>query len=75
LKILIEGHTDNQGEKDKNQALSEARAMRIKTELIKKGIDASRLQTVGYGSEKPILANDSEQNRQQNRRVEFLILE
>lgn len=72
-KIIIAGHTDNQGDKKLNQLLSQNRARVIANYLIEKGISEERLEVVGYGSSKPIAPNDSEENRMKNRRVEFTI--
>jgi outer membrane protein OmpA-like peptidoglycan-associated protein len=69
-RIEISGHTDNVGKKKANQILSEKRAQACRDYLVSKGIDASRLTTVGYGDERPIAPNDNEQGRQQNRRIE-----
>ena len=68
-RFLVEGHTCDLGEKESNQSLSEARAKRIVRELIRQGISAERLRPVGYGSTSPVAPNDSEENRQKNRRV------
>lgn len=72
--ILIEGHTDNQGSLQLNQALSQDRAMAIKNYLITKGIANLRINVKGWGSSKPVTDNSTEENRQINRRVEFTIL-
>lgn len=74
LRIRLEGHTDNQGDAAKNQMLSEQRAEAIKTFLVKYGVAAERLQTAGFGSTRPVAANDAEASRRQNRRVEFVVL-
>jgi outer membrane protein OmpA-like peptidoglycan-associated protein len=74
VKIEISGHTDNSGNATYNQQLSNNRAQSVKTYLVERGIDSKRLFTKGYGSEKPIRPNDTEENRQLNRRIEFKIL-
>jgi chemotaxis protein MotB len=77
--VGIEGHTDNvpiqrSGWAD-NKALSYARANAVADYLVEKhGIDSGRLMTIGYGEDKPIADNDSAGGRQQNRRVEIIIL-
>ena len=71
LKITIEGHTDNAGNKASNQTLSEQRAASVKTALVNKGIAADRIKTVGYGQEKPIADNSTEEGKAKNRRVEI----
>ncbi len=72
LKIAIEGHTDNSGEASHNKKLSNDRANAVMKTLITSGIDKNRLTAKGFGSEKPLLANDSEQNKAKNRRVELV---
>jgi len=74
MEILLEGHTDNQGETLKNVKLSEDRVLQVKKYLLSKGIAAERIQTKAWGPAKPIASNLTEQNRQKNRRVEFTIL-
>ncbi len=71
LKIVIEGHTDNVGNPASNQALSEQRAASIKTALVNKGISPDRIKTVGYGQDKPVAGNDTEDGKAKNRRVEI----
>jgi formylglycine-generating enzyme required for sulfatase activity len=68
-RIMIEGHTDNTGNAGKNQVLSENRAKAIKAELVEKGIDAGRMETIGYGASKPVADNKTADGRTQNRRV------
>lgn len=75
LKIQINGHTDNTGDKKLNQELSKLRAVEIQKFLIKKGISKDRLIAKGFGESKPILPNTSYENKAVNRRVEFEILE
>lgn len=73
LKILIEGHTDNQGTPAGNQALSEKRAAAVKAYLVANyGVDGGRLTTKGYGQTKPVATNDTPEGRQNNRRVELV---
>lgn len=71
--VSIEGHTDNQGKVEYNQKLSEDRAAAVLAYLVKKGIAASRLTSLGYGMTKPLQSNDTEAGQQKNRRVEFKI--
>lgn len=74
-KIRIAGHTDNVGSVQSNQILSENRAKSVANYLISKGVSPLQITTIGYGELKPIATNDTEEGRQQNRRVEFEILE
>ncbi|KYF98506.1 cell envelope biogenesis protein OmpA [Sorangium cellulosum] len=74
IKLLsIEGHTDNQGTIDYNDRLAHNRAIAVRVYLINKGIQSERLTSVGYGSRRPLVANDTPEGRQRNRRVEFHI--
>ncbi|HET7024638.1 MAG TPA: OmpA family protein [Gemmatimonadales bacterium] len=73
LKVLIEGHTDNQGAAAGNQTLSEKRAAAVKAYLVANyGVAAARLTTKGYGETKPVATNDTPEGRQDNRRVELV---
>ncbi len=67
----IEGHTDNTGKEPANDLLSEKRAQRCLENLVSKGIASERLNYIGFGSKKPVVPNDSRENRQLNRRVEI----
>jgi outer membrane protein OmpA-like peptidoglycan-associated protein len=71
--IEIQGHTDNVGTENYNEALSERRADAVTSYLRSKGIGTSRLIPKGYGETAPKYANTSEEGRSLNRRVEFLI--
>lgn len=73
-KLEIKGHTDNVGEKDYNQKLSEQRAEAVKQYLISKGILATRITAQGFGETKPIASNDTKDGREKNRRVEFIVI-
>lgn len=74
ISIMIEGHTDGIGGDSRNDALSLQRAESVKSYLIKKGIDALRMSTKGYGKKKPIASNKDEFGRQLNRRTEIIIV-
>jgi OmpA-OmpF porin, OOP family len=74
LKLSIEGHTDNSGNTAHNKTLSEERAKTVLNSLISKNIDSNRLKSVGFGSDKPLVANDTEENKAKNRRVELVKL-
>ncbi|GAB2772378.1 hypothetical protein GCM10027275_14070 [Rhabdobacter roseus] len=73
-EILIEGHTDGQGTEAYNQKLSERRAAAVAQYLRSDKVARKRLDTVGYGKMQPIASNDTEAGRQQNRRVEVVIV-
>jgi OmpA-OmpF porin, OOP family len=74
-KIEISGHTDTSGPEDYNQRLSELRARAVYNYFINNGIDKARLTVIGYGETKPKVPNDTRENREKNRRVEFKIME
>jgi OmpA-OmpF porin, OOP family len=73
LKLNIEGHTDNTGKVDKNQALSQSRAEAVVAYLKSKGVDDSRLTGIGYGQDQPVEDNKTPAGRAKNRRVEMKI--
>ncbi len=74
MQIEISGHTDNKGSDEYNKNLSNLRAKSVLDQLILSGIEASRLTSIGFGEEKPIATNDTEEGRQLNRRTEFKVL-
>jgi outer membrane protein OmpA-like peptidoglycan-associated protein len=74
IRIRITGHTDNVGSDKANQRLSEGRANSVRNDLIKRGIAGNRIEAEGKGESQPIDTNDTEEGRQNNRRVEFMIL-
>ncbi|PLK44641.1 OmpA family protein [Emticicia sp. TH156] len=74
LMVEISGHTDNIGKDSDNQALSEKRAMAVVAYLTAQGVAATRLKAVGYGEARPLMPNDTDENRRQNRRIEMKIL-
>ncbi|MEA2110576.1 MAG: OmpA family protein [Campylobacterota bacterium] len=71
LVLLVHGHTDNKGSDTYNHKLSKERAASVRKAIITEGIESSRLQSQGYGEEKPIASNETEEGRAQNRRVEL----
>lgn len=73
IEIELEGHTDGRGDPRANIALSEERVEAVKQYLVSKGISEKRVVGKGYGGAKPMVSNDTEENRQMNRRVEFKI--
>ena len=72
--ILLAGHTDNVGDDDANMILSKNRSEAVKSYLIMKGIDESRIRVTYFGETKPIADNNTSEGRQKNRRVEFTIV-
>ncbi|MGV3622746.1 MAG: OmpA family protein [Archangium sp.] len=72
-KLVIEGHTDITGEPSANQPLSVARAQAVKKYLEGRGVAANRLEAVGYGHDRPVDSNETEEGRAKNRRVEFKV--
>lgn len=76
VKVLIEGHTDNTGDRKENITLSVYRAKEVAKYLINKhSINENRFEVVGKGPDVPVAPNDTPENRQKNRRVVFKILE
>ncbi len=73
--VEIQGHTDAQGDGEKNRDLSERRAGSVRTWLIQHGVDTLRLRARGYGDSHPQSTNRTAQGRSSNRRVEFLIID
>jgi OmpA-OmpF porin, OOP family len=71
LQMVIEGHTDDVGADAANQKLSENRAAAVKNYLVKKGVDASRVNSTGYGETQPVADNKTAAGKQKNRRVEL----
>lgn len=72
--ISVEGHTDDVGSSDHNNALSKSRAEAVRAYLISKGISTERIKATGFGATKPQVTNADDASRAQNRRVEFRIL-
>lgn len=74
VEIELEGHTDNRGDRVKNQLLSQQRVDKVKEYLVSKGINGRRIRGKGFGGSRPIAKNDTEEARRLNRRVEFRIV-
>jgi outer membrane protein OmpA-like peptidoglycan-associated protein len=75
-KLRIAGHTDNTGKSDANKTLSQGRAESVQNWLVNiQSMDKSRLDPMGYGDTRPVAKNDTAANKEQNRRVEFIIWE
>jgi outer membrane protein OmpA-like peptidoglycan-associated protein len=75
LRLRVEGHSDADGSDLYNLRLSERRAIAVRDYLVSHGVDASRLVAVGYGEALPLASNKTVEGREQNRRVEFIVLE
>ena len=73
LTVELAGHTDNVGSEAYNLKLSDERAQTVRQALIEQGISPERMASKGYGSSKPLVANDSEEHRAKNRRTEMII--
>ena len=74
IEIELSAHTDSRGSDDYNLKLSDNRARSVMEYILSKGIEARRLTYHGYGETMPVANNDTDENRQLNRRVEFKIL-
>jgi OOP family OmpA-OmpF porin len=74
-KIEVQGHTDDRGYRALNDTLSQARANAVMKAMIQRGIAADRLTAKGYGQNRPLVENTTEEGRQKNRRVQFIIVE
>jgi outer membrane protein OmpA-like peptidoglycan-associated protein len=72
MRIEIQGHTDNKGSAKYNAKLSDRRAASVRKYLVSHGVAADRLVSHGYGLSRPLVPNDTEQNRALNRRVQFM---
>lgn len=74
MEIEIGGHTDNYGSDEYNIKLSHERANAVRNYLVQDWISENRVSFLGYGESKPEVSNDTDEGRQINRRVEFVIL-
>ena len=72
-KVRLAGHTDNVGQPEDNKALSQARAESVRKQLIAFGCAPESIKAYGYGDTKPVASNETEEGRQQNRRVEITL--
>jgi outer membrane protein OmpA-like peptidoglycan-associated protein len=69
----VEGHTDSTGSDDYNQALSERRAAAVKVQIVSTGMAEAEVRAVGLGETQPVASNDTDEGRQQNRRVVIVV--
>lgn len=74
LRIEISGHTDNTGNDEHNMELSLKRAAAVMTALLERGISVKRLEVAGYGAKRPLVPNNTEENKALNRRVEVKVV-
>jgi len=74
-KLAIEGHASSEGDAARNVKLSDDRAKAVMKYIVDKGVDAGRLSAKGFGAKKPIADNATEEGKEKNRRVEFVIAE
>ncbi len=72
--LEIGGHTDSDGTEESNVILSEDRAKAVYAYLVSRGVNESRLRFKGYGEMQPLVPNDSESNKEKNRRTAFKVL-
>ena len=72
-KILIIGHTDNIGDRESNQRLSESRAGSVRQYLVRSGVSPDQLGAMGFGATRPIYDNSTPEGRAKNRRIEFVV--
>jgi OOP family OmpA-OmpF porin len=73
-KVQVEGHTDSTGAAGHNKELSQKRAESVRAFLVKEGVKGTRLVAKGFGPDKPIADNTTDEGKEKNRRVEFNIL-
>lgn len=73
VRMIIEGHTDSDGDSMRNQLLSLRRAIAVWRHLVESGAGDSQLVVIGYGQERPLVPNDSDANKSRNRRIRFVV--
>jgi outer membrane protein OmpA-like peptidoglycan-associated protein len=71
--VLVEGHTDSDGDDGANTTLSLARATAVRDALVSAGVDAALLRVRGHGEQRPVAPNDTPANKARNRRVDLLL--
>jgi outer membrane protein OmpA-like peptidoglycan-associated protein len=72
-RVVVEGHSDNSGEKMRNVELSQERAARVRNFLINAGVNAQRIESRGFGPDQPVAPNATEAGRKKNRRVDLIV--
>uniref|UniRef100_UPI0025EADF0E OmpA family protein n=1 Tax=uncultured Hyphomicrobium sp. TaxID=194373 RepID=UPI0025EADF0E len=72
-RVEVSGHTDNEGEPDRNQRLSDRRARAVVKSLVYAGVPVDRLSAVGFGAERPVADNSTPEGMARNRRIEFRV--
>jgi OmpA-OmpF porin, OOP family len=73
VKVKVGSYTDNTGDKEANLRLSQDRATNVMRELVRRGVDSSRLEAEGYGEEHPVADNSTPEGRQMNRRISLRV--
>lgn len=73
-RVIIEGHTNSDGDPERNKRLSEARARAVLQQLVARGLSAGTLSAAGFGSDRPLIPHGSDEAREKNRRVQFTIV-
>jgi outer membrane protein OmpA-like peptidoglycan-associated protein len=74
MQVQLDGHTDSTGDTAANKQLSISRAEAIRYLLVQSGVDINHISTQGYGADKPIASNDTEDGRAKNRRTELVVV-
>ncbi len=74
-KVRVEGHTDSRGAAEDNKSLSQERAEAVVAYLVEQGVEAARLEAVGYGQERPLLKEETPEAHEMNQRVDFFVAE
>jgi peptidoglycan-associated lipoprotein len=72
--IEVQGHCDERGTEEYNRSLGERRAMALREEIVRMGVDANRIDTISFGKDRPVDTGSSEASHRKNRRGEFILL-